>query len=77
MNSDSSFTAIAVWAPRDQSQPDVAERWLRMIERLQPLHPVFTQWYVPNEDDDFVPLELDLTSVTDAVAAGVGRQDGI
>jgi hypothetical protein len=68
------YTIFSCWGPRRESPQSIARRFLRLIDRLASINPVFGNWIYPLDPE---PIELDLirNEMAEVVARHVSRAD--
>jgi hypothetical protein len=80
MSDDVDFSATATWGSRREGPEDLAERWIKLITRLQALNPVFADWYywlnkVPFEESPTVAFKPNKLQIKEFVESYVGTND--
>ncbi|MHB8886094.1 MAG: Imm52 family immunity protein [Methylovirgula sp.] len=67
------------WGPREESPEQLAARWLKLIERLQQIDPLFAHWYIlttwTESGPDAVPFDTQVTPLAEKIAANVSTSD--
>ncbi|HUK10792.1 MAG TPA: Imm52 family immunity protein [Stellaceae bacterium] len=72
---DSRFWLTAYWGPRRESPTDLARRFVRTLESLKPINPVFRTWYFVHRDEGVALQNLDRQAVAALIAEHVWRAD--
>jgi len=80
MNDDVHFSAGAFWGSRREGADSIAERWIKLISRLQALDPVVAKWYYwpktgPIEKTPAVAFKPDKAQIAAFVDSHVGTND--
>ncbi len=75
MNKSPDYSVTAYWGPRPQDPKAQVGPFLRTLDRLSRLHPVFEPWYLLGRSDWMPIASLSEARVCEIIADGVGRSD--
>jgi hypothetical protein len=71
----SQYKIYAFWGPRPESTEVLAARFIRLINQLTPLHPVFSNWIWVSLDGIPTSFESRRNNLVQAIADNVARDD--
>jgi len=75
MSEDVHYSAGAFWGSRREGPESIAERWIKLITRLQALDPVFADWYYWPNTGPSIAFRPDKEQIAAFVESKVGTND--
>jgi hypothetical protein len=75
MNKSPEYSVTAYWGPRPQDPKAQVGPFLRTLDRLSRIHPVFGPWYLFRRGEGVPVAPLSEERVCQIIADGVGRSD--
>ncbi|HUI22394.1 MAG TPA: Imm52 family immunity protein [Methylocella sp.] len=69
------FGATATWGSRREVPEALADRWIKLITRLQAIDPVFAHWYYWPKPSRIASQDWDRTHIIKFIESNVGTND--